>query len=181
MVHLSDQPSGRKIPVNTAATAAVPPAEATAEELPRQEHVAGTQPAEPDWKEQAMRLQAEMDNFRKRQAQRADLAITQEKERLLKLILPIADNLARALQHADQDTRSLREGVELIYRETIRLLEQEGVTRIETVGQPFNPNLHHAIATVPADAEPGTIVEEVKPGYLLNGKLLRPAEVVVAR
>ena len=122
-----------------------------------------------------------MDNFRKRQTRRADEAIAAERERLLRLVLPLADNLDRALRYNGQpDNGNLRQGIELTQRELMRLLAAEGVTRIETVGQPFTPELHEAVATVPAQAEPNTVIEEVEAGYMLGDKLLRPAKVVVA-
>jgi molecular chaperone GrpE len=135
---------------------------------------------EPDWQVLALRLQADMSNFRQRQTRRADEAIDTERERLLRLILPVADNLARALSHDGQEDESLRRGVELTFRELMRMLRAEGVTRIEALGQPFTPELHEAVATVATNAEVGTIVEEVEAGYKLGNKLLRPARVVVA-
>lgn len=135
---------------------------------------------EPDWKSLALRLQADMDNFRKRQVRRADDAIAVERERLLSLMLPIADNLARALQYEGQGDDSLRQGVELIYRELMRLLEAESTTRIEALGQAFTPELHEAVGTVMSDAEAGTVIEELESGYKLGEKLLRPARVIVA-
>lgn len=149
-------------------------------ETVRREVVRAETEQETDWQAMAQRLQADMDNFRKRQQRRADEAVTGEKERLLNRILPIADNLARALNHEEPSNPSLQQGVELIYRELMRLLEAEGVTRIEAVGQTFTPELHEAVAAVPAPQEPETIVEEIEPGYLLGDKLLRPARVVVA-
>ena len=136
---------------------------------------------EPDWQSLALRLQADMDNFRKRQVRRADDAIAVERERLLSLMLPIADNLARALQHDGQADDSLRQGVELTYRELMRLLEAESMTRIDALGQTFTPELHEAVATVMSDvAEVGTVIEELESGYKLGEKLIRPARVIVA-
>ena len=135
---------------------------------------------EPDWQSLALRLQADMDNFRKRQVRRADDAIAVERGRLLGLMLPIADNLARALQHDGQGDDSLRQGVELTYRELMRLLEAENMTRIEALGQTFTPELHEAVGTVVSDAEAGTVVEELESGYKLGEKLLRPSRVIVA-
>ncbi len=134
-----------------------------------------------DWQSLALRLQADMDNYRKRQARRADDAIAVERERLLRLMLPVADNLTRALNQDGQGDEVLRQGVELTYRELMRLLEAEGVTRIEAVGQTFTPELHDAVATVMSEAKAAdTVVEEVESGYKLGEKLLRPARVVVA-
>lgn len=138
------------------------------------------QAEEIDWKASAMRLQAEMENFRKRQTRRAEEAAANERERLLLRLLPVADNMARALSHSQADSGNLRQGLELINRELQRFLESEGVTPIEAVGQPFDPNLHEAIGTRPANAEPDTVVDEVETGYKLGDKLLRPARVVVA-
>ncbi len=135
---------------------------------------------EVNWQGMAQRLQADMDNFRKRQTRRADESIAAERERLLRLVLPLADNLDRALSYEDSNGQALRRGVELTQRELMRLLQNEGVTRIEAVGQPFTPDLHEAVATTPAQAEPGTVVQEVEAGYKLGDKLLRPARVVVA-
>jgi molecular chaperone GrpE len=133
-----------------------------------------------NWQEMAQRLQAEMDNFRKRQTRRADEAILAERERLLSLFLPAVDNLSRALNHDGQTDETLRQGVALTHRELLRLLESEGVTPLETVGQPFDPEWHEAVSVVPAEGEPDTIVAEIEAGYKLADKLLRPAKVVVA-
>jgi molecular chaperone GrpE (heat shock protein) len=121
-----------------------------------------------------------MDNFRKRQTRRADEAIAAERERLLNHFLPILDNLERALNQPQGSDEALRQGVELTRREMLRRLEQEGVTRLESLGQPLNPELHEAVATLPAPAEAGTVVKELEAGYKLGDKLLRPARVIVA-
>lgn len=166
---------------------------------PREETVSSkkevTAGHESNWQEKAQRLQAEMDNFRKRQERRADEAISSERERLLTLFLPAVDNLARALAHEDdvhqdgthqddahqdEGIESVRLGVELTHRELMRVLAAEGVTPLETIGQPFDPMWHEALATLPAEVEPGTVVEQVEAGYRLDDKLLRPAKVVVA-
>jgi molecular chaperone GrpE len=95
-------------------------------------------------------------------------------------MLPVADNLTRALAQSPQSDGPLQKGVELTYRELMRRLENEGVTRFETTGQPFNPQWHEAVALVEGQAEPDTILQEVEAGYRLGDKLLRPAKVVVA-
>ena len=158
------------------------PLEETPEQPELKEAPAQPQPAtdEINWKAKALELQAEMDNFRKRQQRRADEAIAAEKERLLNRFLSVADNLGRALAHSDEPEATLYQGVELTHRELMRLLESEGVNRIESVGQPFDPNLHEALAIMPAEVEPNTIIEEVEAGYTLGDKLLRPARVIVA-
>ena len=140
---------------------------------------------EHDWQETAQRLQAEMDNFRKRQERRADESIARERERLLSLFLPVVDNFTRALVHQngtqlDEAGGVVRQGVELTHRELMRVLAAEGVTQLETIGQAFDPAWHEAVATIPAEVEPGTVVEQVEAGYKVGDKLLRPAKVVVA-
>ena len=133
-----------------------------------------------DWQDKALRLQADMENFRRRQQRRADEAIATEQKRLLLLLLPAVDNLERALNHQSGSDETLRDGVELIYRDLVHKLAQEGVTRIETRGQPFDPEWHEAAAAVPAPAASDTIIDEVRAGYRWGDKLLRPAQVVVA-
>jgi molecular chaperone GrpE len=145
------------------------------------DEIASPTAGELDWQSLALRLQADMDNFRKRQVRRADDAVAVERERLLRLMLPVADNLTRALNQDGQVDEVLRQGVELTHRELMRLLEAEGVTRLEAVGQTFTPELHEAVATVMTEAEAaGTVVEEVESGYKLGERLLRPARVVVS-
>ena len=178
----------RKIPVRRAGNGAMrrqqhpaaQPSEPYVSEKTVHNEVPEPQPEESKWQEMALRLQAEMDNFRKRQERRSDEAVTAERERILTLFLPVIDNLARALRHDDQADATVRQGVELTHRELMRLLATEGVTRLETKGQAFDPNWHEAVAVVPTDVEADTIVEEVAAGYKLDDRLLRPAKVVVA-
>jgi molecular chaperone GrpE len=147
---------------------------------PASDEIASLAAGEYDWQSVALRLQADMNSFRRRQSRRADDAVTEERERLLRLLLPVADNLTRALNNGGQEHDSLRQGVELTYRELERLLEAEGVVRIEALGQDFSPEVHEAVGTVTTDAKAGIVVEELESGYKLGEKLLRPARVVVA-
>jgi molecular chaperone GrpE len=149
------------------------------EQSPAKDEVISTHQS--DWREMAQRLQAEMDNFRKRQERRADEAISREREQLLSLFLPAVDNLTRALAYRDDQTEEgVRQGIELTHRELVRALEAEGVTPLEAIGQAFDPAWHEAVATIPAEVESGIVVEQVEVGYKLGDKLLRPAKVVVA-
>lgn len=133
-----------------------------------------------DWEAMAKRQLAEMENFKKRQLRLAEESVMVEKERLLRLILPVADNLTRALSQPETGSESLRQGIELTRRELNRLLQAEGITRILTIGQPFDPTWHDALASTPSDEPSGTILQEVEAGYKLGERLLRPAKVVVA-
>jgi molecular chaperone GrpE len=168
-------------PVEPIEARPAPPAEPVQPDVIKEKPVSASPPAdETDWQAVALRQQAEMDNFRKRQTRRADEAIAAERERLLRSVLPLADNLNRALSYNNTADDHLRQGVELTQRELLRFLAVEGVTKLETIGQPFTPELHEALAVVPAQAEPNTIIQEVEAGYMLGDKLLRPARVVVA-
>jgi molecular chaperone GrpE len=158
----------------------VPPTESGGESLP-----AGEEPrtAEADWRDLALRLQAEMENFRRRQQRLAQGQIEEERQRLLRDYLQVMDNLERALAAPAGDPKALVEGVQLTRRALQQRLQREGVTRIEARGRPFDPNWHEAVTAVPHDgtgATPGTVIQVLEPGYRLGEQLLRPARVIVA-
>ncbi|MGB9775702.1 MAG: nucleotide exchange factor GrpE [Anaerolineae bacterium] len=135
------------------------------------------------WKDRALRLEAEMDNFRKRLQRLAEERIAADRERLLRDFLEVADDLARALSVDGADAESIRQGVELTHRSLMNLMSREGVTPIEANGQPFDPAWHEAVGTVPAHQvgqEPDTVVHVVRAGYRIGDRLLRPARVIVA-
>jgi molecular chaperone GrpE len=140
--------------------------------------------AEQDWRDRALRLQAEMDNYRKRQRRIAQEEARAEHERLLRDVLDIADNLERTLAAASQGEKgAIQEGVQLTRDELARLLKKHGVDRFRARGEPFDPAWHEAVGVTPAEAygaEAGTVVEVVRPGYRRGGRLFRPARVVVA-
>ncbi len=130
-----------------------------------------------------LRAAAEFDNARKRAAREREEYTRYANESLLRELLPVLDNFERALQAArgEPAAAAVTAGVELIQRELLRVLEKFGVTSFTSVGQPFDPERHEAIARVPAQNQPeGTVVDETARGYLLNGRVLRPAMVTVA-
>ena len=137
-----------------------------------------------------LRALAEADNVRRRAQRDREEHARYANEALLRDLIPVLDNLDRALAAVRAaggstgeagDVASLREGVELIQRELLKVLERAGVTRYSAVGQPFDPTRHEAIARVPSpDAAPDTVVAEQLPGYLLHGRVLRAALVAVA-
>jgi molecular chaperone GrpE len=135
------------------------------------------------WRDRALRLQAEMENFRKRQRRLAEERILADRERVLRSFLRVADDLERALNADGVDSDSLRQGVDLTHQALMRILDQEGAEPIEALGQPFDPAWHEAVGTVPnghARVKPDTVVEVVEAGYRMGGRLLRPARVIVA-
>ena len=133
-----------------------------------------------DYLDRLQRLKAEFDNYRKREArlhsERAQLAA----ERLAKELLPVLDDLERALEAAAQhEEAKLEEGVALVHRALRDTLAKEGLVEIETNGK-FDPHVHEALVSQPSDAEEGSVVEVVQKGYRLGDRVLRPARVVVA-
>ena len=130
-----------------------------------------------------LRTVAEFDNARKRAVREREELIRGANEGLIRELLPVLDNLERALQAArgDAGAAAVTAGVELIQRELLRVLEKFGVTAFTSVGAPFDPERHEAVARVPAAGRPEmTVVGETARGYLLNGRVLRPAMVTVA-
>jgi molecular chaperone GrpE len=141
-------------------------------------------------KDRALRALAEVENVRKRLERERDDARTYSVTRFARDMLTVADNLNRALAalspearaKADDSVKAVLDGVEATARELSAALARHGVKPIEAQGQRFDPNLHQAIAEVPApDAQPGTVVNVVQPGYLIGDRLLRPAMVTVAK
>ena len=131
-----------------------------------------------DWQEKYTRLYAEFENNKKRLEQRFANEAELEKENILRDMLPLADNLERALAHAKDSEDET--GIALTLKAFITVLQQYGIQSIAEEGDPFNPEYHEAIGVVVNEAEPaGTIMAVEQKGYLLNEKLLRPARVLV--
>ena len=133
--------------------------------------------------DRVLRALAETENVRRRVERTADERVKYANEAVLRDLLPVLDNFDRALAaaRAAGGPGGVVEGVELIQRELLRVLERHGVTRYSAVGQPFDPSRHEAIArVVSVEAPAGTVVTETAPGYLLNGRVLRAALVAVA-
>ncbi len=134
-----------------------------------------------DYKDKYLRAQAEMANFKKRLERRYEEQVEEEKKHLLLKFLSVADNLERALNHADLNDDGLRDGIQLTYQELQHLLAQEGVEQMAPEGQPFDPSYHEAVAIIPTSgAKADTVIAEVQKGYLYRDQLLRPARVHVA-
>jgi molecular chaperone GrpE len=126
------------------------------------------------------RLAAEFDNFRKRTARDQASLSERANERLVKELIPILDDLGRALEAAaDHEEAKLEEGVRLVHRSLSTLLGKEGLAEIGTDGK-FDPHVHEALLSQPSDEEEGAVIEVVQKGYKLGDKVLRPARVVVA-
>lgn len=132
-----------------------------------------------------LRLAAEFDNFRRRTLKEKSELIKSAGEKVITAILPVLDDMERAIGNMKKtgDAEALLEGVELIYNKFLKVLQQEGLKKIETEGQEFNTDYHEAIAMVPApsEAEKGKILDCVQTGYMLNDKVIRHAKVAVAQ
>jgi molecular chaperone GrpE len=130
-----------------------------------------------------LRLRADFENFRKRVNKEKANLIQYGNEALLRDLLPVIDNIQRALAHSLQegDWQSFREGIELVLAELHKTLSAYGVVPVEALGKEFDPNVHEAVQRVAGDQPaPGIVVEEFLRGYLFRGMLLRPARVAVA-
>jgi molecular chaperone GrpE len=135
-------------------------------------------------KDQWMRTAADFDNFRKRSRREIDDAKKAGREDLLRTVLPVFDNLERAIQSAQRahDVKAVADGLGMIIRQFVDALGRAGIQKVTTVGQPFDPSVHEAIQQVETtDHAPGTVIAEVQPGYTQDERLIRAAMVVVAK
>ena len=126
------------------------------------------------------RVAADFDNYRKRVAREREALVTRAHAGLVEAILPVLDDLGRALEAAGlHEEAKLEDGVRLVHRQLSGVLAREGLEEIPSDGR-FDPHVHEALAAIPSEAEEGTILEVVQRGYLLGDRVLRPARVVVA-
>jgi molecular chaperone GrpE len=126
------------------------------------------------------RLAAEFENYKKRTGREQAALSSRATERLVKELLPIVDDLERALEAAEEhEEAKLEEGVRLVHRQLASALEREGLAEIETNGK-FDPHVHEALLAQPSEADEGSVIEVLQKGYRLGDRVLRPARVVVA-
>ena len=129
-----------------------------------------------------VRAVAELDNYRKRTVRMRAETRDETLRDILLQVAPILDNLRRALRQETQEAELLKQGVELICGQFNDVLKGYGLAEIEALGQPFDPEVHEALAEVPDDEHaPGTVIEEMEKGYKLNDKVVRYARVVVSK
>jgi molecular chaperone GrpE len=169
-----DPPDGAVIPVEVELPASGAELEAK---------IAGLEKDKRDNWDRYLRAAADLENLRKRQRREVEEAKLEAKARVLKEMLPVVDNLERAIEHATTQAGSnpIVEGVQLVLRQFLTAFERLEVTPVEAAGQPFDPNLHEAISQLDSDAAPGTVVQVLQRGYRSGDRLLRPALVVVAK
>jgi molecular chaperone GrpE len=125
------------------------------------------------------RVAADFENYRKRATRDQESLVARAHERLVKELLPVLDDLERALAAAEEhEEAKLEEGVRLVHRELKAALDREGLAEIDTNGS-FDPHVHEALLTQPSESEEGSILEVIQRGYRLGDRVLRPARVVV--
>lgn len=136
-----------------------------------------------EFRDRWMRTQADLENFKRRAVREKQDALRFGSENLLKDLLPVIDNLHRALAHAKQGRGDdpILTGVELVLRGFDEVLERHGVKVVPARGTPFDPNRHEAISHVESDAPANTVIDEHQRGYVLHDRLLRPALVTVGK
>jgi molecular chaperone GrpE len=183
---MSANEPARGVPATTGAepTTVLPDSGSQVDEVERlqQALVAADQRAKDHW-EQYLRAVAELDNVRKRAQRDIEAANRYGLEKFAAELLPVKDSLELAVQNSGRaEAKSLREGQEATLQLLSRALEKLGVTVIDPVGEPFDPARHEAMMAQESNtAEPNSVLKVVQLGYELNGRLLRPARVIVAR
>jgi len=183
------EPSGEEDPANeqerleeknetegTASSRAEPATSHTAEDP-----LARAQRERDEYLDLARRTQADFENYRKRAAKEAAAAGERSKSGLVRELLPVVDNLERALASAEESEQHLAEGVRLVHSELIAVLERNGVQQFDPSGERFDPSEHEALSMREQDgSESGLVIDVVEKGYRANGTILRPARVVVS-
>lgn len=136
-------------------------------------------------KDKYLRLSAEFDNYRKRTMKEKAELIKNGGEKAIAAVLPILDDLERALANMQQadDVKAMYEGIDLIYQKFLKNLNQEGLEKMNPVGEAFDTDFHEAVALIPAQEEEqkGKVLDCIQTGYKLNDKVIRHAKVVVAQ
>jgi molecular chaperone GrpE len=135
------------------------------------------------WREKALRATADLDNFRKRTARERDEERRRAGERIVSELLPVVDDIERAIEHADAEggDRHLLHGVQAVHAKLLRVLESEGVRIIDPSGEPFDPHLHEAVGQrEDAGVPEHTVVDVLRKGYELGGRVVRHAMVMVS-
>jgi molecular chaperone GrpE len=172
----ADEPSGEEDPANEQELL-----EEKEQTLDPEDPLASAERERDEYLDLARRAQADFENYRKRAAREAALAGQRAKSGLVRELLPVVDNLERALTSAGHDEQHLAEGVRLVHSELIAVLERNGVEQFDPRGERFDPEEHEALSMRSEDgAESGTVLDVVEKGYRANGSILRPARVVVS-
>ncbi len=153
---------------------------ANAADVELEERLASLEAERDEYLNDLKRVAAEFENYRKRVTRDQESLVARAHERLVKELLPVLDDLERALAAAElHEEAKLEEGVRLVHRELRSALDREGLAEIETNGH-FDPHVHEALLSQPSEAEEGSVLEVLQKGYRLGDHVLRPARVVIA-
>ncbi len=165
----------------SAETEEVPVAEIVEEEEGPSELEQAQQEAK-DARDAMLRMRAETDNLRKRLQREKQDSVQFANERLIKQLIPIFENLDRALKAQDTNVESLKEGVQLTSNQVLALFKKENVEPIQAVGEPFDPSVHEVLSQMESnDHDENTVIEEFSKGYRMNGRVLLPSQVVTSK
>jgi len=183
-----EEPSRKSIPHEGEQAVDAPPPDGPPPEGPEPE--AASEPEDPltlahrerdEYLALAQRAQADFENYRKRAAREAAAATQRAKSGLVGELLPVVDNLERALGSAAEGEEHLAGGVKLVHSELVSVLNRNGVEQFDPAGEKFDPVVHEALSTREQEgSDPGLVLDVVEKGYRLNGNVLRPARVVVS-
>ena len=132
-------------------------------------------------KDQLLRTVAEMENIRRRAAEDVSKAHKFAIEKFAESLVPVQDSLEKALQDQSGDINTLREGVDLTFKQLVQALEKGGVVAVDPKGEKFDPHFHQAISMIPSDQASGTVVEVLQKGFKISDRVIRPALVIVAQ
>ena len=181
----------KKIPIKTKEEETETPESGETEEVPVAEIVEEEEgPSEleqaqqeaKDLRDEMLRMRAETDNLRKRLQREKHDSVQFANERLIKQLIPIFENLDRALKAPDTNVESLKEGVKMTSDQALALFKKENVEPIQAVGEPFDPSIHEVLSQIESnDHDENTVIEEFSKGYRMNGRVLLPARVVTAK
>ncbi|HEX5306384.1 MAG TPA: nucleotide exchange factor GrpE [Dyella sp.] len=147
-----------------------------------QARIAELEASNAELRETMLRERADLENQRRRLQRDLDQARRFANEKLLNELLPVYDSLERGLAVEGGDIAAIREGISLTLKSLLKVAESNGMVQVDPLGQPLDPERHHAVSMVAApDSAPGTVVSVLQKGYVLNDRLLRPALVAVAQ
>ena len=181
----AEETAENKTAEQTSEEQATPEEKELSEEEKLQKQLEEAQQTIEDQKDKYLRLSAEFDNYRKRTLKEKAELIKNGGEKAISAILPILDDLERALANMQKldDIQAMYDGIDLIHQKFLKTLSQEGLQKMEPVGEAFDTDFHEAIALVPAleEAQKGKVLDCVQTGYKLNDKVIRHAKVVVAQ
>ena len=175
------EPAGDEDPANEAEGVEAVEEAAKGDDSREEDPLAAARRERDEYLDLARRAQADFENYRKRAAREAAASGERARGGLVRELLPVVDNLERALGSAGSAEGQLAKGVALVHSELIAVLERNGVEAFDPAGEAFDPTFHEALSTRAEDgAEPGVVLDVVEKGYRSNGQVLRPARVVVS-